>query len=128
MSKAVLCLDDEEEVCELIEHFLRHHRVIATHHPYVALDLLAREHFDLAIVDLHLPVIDGIEVCRRIKAIDETIPVVVCSGRATDIDRLDAQRAGVSRYFVKPIDPVSFQQCIEHLLSLSEFPTAPGAS
>lgn len=120
LSKVVLSLDDDVEVCALLEHLLWPHRVIGVAHAYVALELLAREAFDLFILDLKLPDMDGLQLCRQIRLTDPNAPVVFCSGAADPADRLAAMRAGASGYYAKPLEPEHFQAGIEQLLYEAE--------
>lgn len=119
-SKVVLSLDDDVEVCALLEHILWPHRVIGVAHAYVALELLAREAFDLFILDLKLPDMDGLQLCTRIRQLDPNAPIVFCSGAVNPDDRLAALGAGASAYYGKPLDPEAFQSGIEQLLYESE--------
>jgi two-component system phosphate regulon response regulator OmpR len=120
LSKAVLSLDDDVEVCALLEHLLWPHRVIGVAHAYVALELLAREAFDLFILDVRLPDMDGLQLCRRIRREDPNAPIVFCSGAASPADRLAAIHAGASAYYGKPLEPDIFQAGIEQLLYEAE--------
>jgi CheY-like chemotaxis protein len=120
LSKAVLSLDDDVEVCALLEHLLWPHRVIGVAHAYVALELLAREAFDLFILDVRLPEMDGLELCRWIRREDPNAPIVICSGSATPADRHEALSAGASAYYAKPFDPESFHSDMENLLYAAE--------
>jgi CheY-like chemotaxis protein len=120
VSKAVLSLDDDVEVCALLEHLLWPHRVIGVAHAYVALELLAREAFDLFILDVRLPDMDGLQLCRRIRAGDLNAPVVFCSGSASPEDREEAMRAGASAYYDKPVDPGALRGGIEELLAMAD--------
>ena len=115
--KAVLCLDDDVEVCELLEHLLSAHRVIATAHAYVALELLEREVFDLFILDIQLPDMDGIELCKRIRGEDPNTPIIFCSGAAGLRDRQNAMEAGASTYLAKPLEPESLRARVQDLLN-----------
>ena len=119
-SKAVLSLDDDVEVCALLEHLLWPHRVIGVSHAYVALELLAREAFDLLILDVRMPDMDGLELCYRIRREDPNVPVVICSGAAGPADRELAIAAGASACYGKPLEPESFQAGIEQLLYEAE--------
>ncbi len=120
VSKAVLSLDDDVEVCALLEHLLWPHRVIGVAHAYVALELLAREAFDLFILDVCLPDMNGLELCRRIRAGDPNAPVVFCSGAATPADREEAMLAGASAYYPKPFDPEALRSGIERLVASTD--------
>ena len=120
VSKAVLSLDDDVEVCALLEHLLWPHRVIGVAHAYVALELLARECFDLFILDVRLPEMDGLQLCRRIRDDDPNVPIVICSGAMGPADQAEARRAGASLCHAKPFEPESFRSDIEQLLRTAE--------
>lgn len=120
VSKAVLSLDDDVEVCALLEHLLWPHRVIGVAHAYVALELLAREAFDLFILDVWMPDMDGLELCRRIRDEDPNAPIVICSGAATPTSERDAMSIGASAYHAKPLEPGTFKAGIERLLAIAE--------
>jgi len=119
-SKVVLSLDDDVEVCALLEHLLWPHRVIGVAHAYVALELLAREAFDLFILDVNLPDMDGVELCQRIHAADPYVPIVFFSGIADPAEKMAAMNAGAAAYFAKPLDPEALRDGIEHLLRRAE--------
>jgi DNA-binding NtrC family response regulator len=120
VSKAVLSLDDDVEVCALLEQLLWPHRVIGVAHAYVALELLAREAFDLFILDVRLPDMNGLELCRRIRAVDPNAPIVFFSGAVSPEDIDQAMRAGASDYFFKPLDPERLHAGIEELLMFAD--------
>lgn len=69
-----------------------------------ALDRLGQEAFDLAILDLHLPGMDGFEVCRRIRhTFGRALPVVACSAAVGDADKQQAREAGMDDFLEKPL-------------------------
>jgi DNA-binding NarL/FixJ family response regulator len=70
-----------------------------------AVEAVAREHPDVVLMDLSMPVVDGVEATRRIKAADPSVRVVVLTSLADDRHILDALRAGAVGYMLKHADP-----------------------
>ncbi|GAB4400359.1 MAG: response regulator transcription factor [Anaerolineales bacterium] len=70
-----------------------------------SLTLLERQPFDLAYLDLRLPTLDGIEVLKQIRAVDQFLPVVVLTGHGSLNSAIQALRLGAKDYLLKPIDP-----------------------
>jgi DNA-binding response OmpR family regulator len=67
-----------------------------------ALSLVQTEHFDLVMLDVRLPEIDGFELCRRMRAFDPHIPIIFFSGAAYDTDKKKGIEAGADDYVSKP--------------------------
>jgi len=80
-------------------------RVSVTGDSSEVLDLLATHPFDALLLDNWMPKIDGIELCRLIRSVDQNTPIFFCSGAATEADKKAAFCAGAQGYFVKPFDP-----------------------
>jgi len=68
------------------------------------LGMLTYRHFDLVLLDSMLPDASGLGLCMSIREFDDDVPVVFYSGRASDVDKLAAMRAGATEYLVKPND------------------------
>ena len=100
----VLLVEDDPSVRGAVERALRH----AGHTPSVATDgLRALEQvtatpFDAVILDLGLPGIDGLEVCRRLRAKGDSVPVLMLTARAAVAERVAGLDAGADDYLVKP--------------------------
>ena len=102
----VLIVDDEEAICELISHLLEQEGFV----PLVALDgktalqQLRSGSPDAMIVDLNLPDLDGLEILRQAKALDEDLPVMVLTAHAQVHGAVEAMRAAAFDYLAKPYD------------------------
>ena len=100
----VLLVEDDPSVRGAVERALRH----AGHTPTVATDgLRALEQvtatpFDAVILDLGLPGLDGLEVCRRLRAQGDAVPVLMLTARAAVAERVSGLDAGADDYLVKP--------------------------
>lgn len=102
----VLVVEDEPMVAEMFKTVLEDsgHRVTTVPDAAKALAALEDRDFDLAVIDLTLPEMDGWEVCRRINRNHPDIPVIVTSGSAISMEAVREQGASVSAVFSKPFE------------------------
>lgn len=91
-----------------------------------ALDALAAERYDIAILDLGLPRMDGIEILERMRARDNAIPVLVVTGRHSLADRVGGLRAGADDYLTKPFEFSEFEARVDSLARRVRRGTAAG--
>lgn len=109
MSKAkILIIEDEVEIIEGIKYFLEdaNYEVDIATTGLAGLMMAAKQHPQLIILDLHLPDINGFEICRTLRAdndFDQT-PIVVLTGDNSSADRTRAFELGVDDYIAKPFD------------------------
>ncbi len=103
-----LLVDDDPDLARLLTEYLGSHDVVVTHvldgpKGLAALDE-APNGFDVVLLDVMLPGIDGFEVCRRIRA-SHTIPVVMLTARGAHADRIVGLEIGADDYVPKPFNP-----------------------
>ena len=103
---SVLLVEDEESLASLVEAYLAQEgfSVLAVGTGSQALATVEREPVRLVVLDLNLPDIDGIEVCRRIRA-RSTVPIVMLTARDEESDLLVGLDAGADDYIGKPFSP-----------------------
>lgn len=110
--KVVLMVEDNPANMELAADLLEvaGYRVVSATTAEIALDLAARERFDLILMDVSLPGMDGLEATRRLKQDPRTvaIPVVALTAQTMPGDRESALAAGCAGYIAKPIDTRRF--------------------
>ena len=120
MKEKLLIIDDEKIIVEYLEILLKREgfRVKSTLTGEDGLELFKSEPFDLVITDIRMPGISGLEVVRRIKALDEDMEVIILTGFATVDNVIKGMRAdGAFDYQLKPIDDVdSFLNSIARAL------------
>lgn len=115
----VLCVDDNEDSRELLSMLLIS-RGIATTNVATATDALTtikRKRFDLYLLDGWLPDLDGVELCRLMRARDPDTPILFFSGAAYEADKKRAIDAGASAYVVKP-DIESLLESVTNLIQI----------
>ena len=102
----ILVVDDEPSIREVVSLYLKRSgfQVTTAQDGQVALDLLARQGFDLVVLDLMLPKVDGLEITRRLRATTDT-PIIMLTARSEEIDRILGLELGADDYVTKPFSP-----------------------
>jgi DNA-binding response OmpR family regulator len=100
----VLIAEDEERIASFIQKGLRGHgfATVTATDGVTALDLAQSDMVDLVILDIGLPMLDGFEVLRRLRAAGSTVPVIILTARDTIPDKLTGLGGGADDYMVKP--------------------------
>jgi PAS domain S-box-containing protein len=114
----ILVVDDNRDGAESLALLLRldGHEVRVAHDGFMALEAASRHRPDVAFLDLEMPEMDGLELCRRLRAIPalaQTL-LVALTGRGQDEDRQRSHEAGFDRFLLKPVEPVSLQRLLTH--------------
>jgi DNA-binding response OmpR family regulator len=102
----VLVVEDDRRIAEVISLYLRHagHRVFTEHDGSAALARIATERFDLLVLDRMLPGVDGLEICRAVRAASGAM-VMIVSARTLEEERLEGFDVGADDYVTKPFSP-----------------------
>ena len=103
---AVLVVDDEPTVREVVATYLRRdgHVVTEAGDGTAAIELVQRERFDLVVLDMMLPGVNGLDILRRIRQMGD-MPVIMLTARAEESDRVAGLELGADDYVVKPFSP-----------------------
>lgn len=101
-----LLVDDDRALARLLDEYLRPHEVEIVHveDGHAGLAALAERSFDVVLLDVMLPGIDGFEVCRRVRARHD-VPIVMLTARGDDADRIIGLELGADDYVPKPFNP-----------------------
>jgi len=99
-------IEDDYEIAQILTEYLNKFdiEVTSAEEPYMGLSLLTQDNFDLLILDLTLPGIDGLEVIPKIRK-NSSIPIIVSSARDDITDKVIAMERGADDYMPKPYDP-----------------------
>ncbi len=113
----ILMIEDDLELAEVLSEFLEDlDMMIETEDdPFKALSRLKLEPFDLVILDLTLPGMDGLEVCAEIRA-KQNVPIIISSARSDIKDKVTALELGADDYLPKPYDPRELEARIHSVL------------
>lgn len=106
MATRVLLIDDDTRMYELLAQYLGQNGITVTHAPDGGRGLAALEAgaYDAVLLDVMMPGMDGLEVCRRIRA-KSTLPVLMLTARGDETDRVVGLELGADDYLAKPFSP-----------------------
>ena len=106
MVKTILVVDDDKKIVDLVSLYLRREgfAILAASDGHEALEMARRQQPDLIVLDLLLPGLDGIDVCRLLRA-DSRVPIIMLTARSTDRDKLMGLDRGADDYVTKPFNP-----------------------
>ncbi|MEW6364385.1 MAG: response regulator transcription factor [Acidobacteriota bacterium] len=106
MAERVLMIEDDRKLAGMVGEYLgeRGYEVTSAGEATAGLEALHHERFDAIILDLMLPDLDGLEVCRRVRA-DSDIPILMLTARGEDTDRIVGLELGADDYLPKPFNP-----------------------
>ena len=118
---SVLLVEDEPHIATGLIFNLEEdgYRVVHATTGEAAIELLAREDFALVVLDLMLPGIDGIQVCRRLRRLDPRLPVLMLTARGEEKDRVAGLSAGADDYLTKPFSLDEFLLRVKGMLRRS---------
>lgn len=113
----ILLIEDDLEISDLLRQYLKRFgmEVITYSHPQAALNSLSIESYDLVLLDLTLPDIDGLDVCRLLRERSD-IPIIISSARSDLTDKVIALELGADDYLPKPYEPRELVARIQSLL------------
>lgn len=106
-----ICFNLEEEGLR-VSHFENAERALTT---------LEIEHFDLVILDVMLPGMDGLQACRAIRLLDPRVPILMLTARSEDADRVEGLENGADDYLTKPFNLVEFLLRVKGMLRRSSW-------
>lgn len=113
----VLMVEDDSELAEVLSQYLKKFNIHVTNYedPFLALSALKLSSYDLVILDLTLPGMDGLDVCKKILS-HHDIPIIISSARSDITDKVIALQLGADDYLPKPYDPRELEIRIRTIL------------
>jgi DNA-binding response OmpR family regulator len=116
-SSTILLVDDEDSVQKLLTYPLERDgfRVVAARDGEEALRLFAEEQVDLVVLDIMLPKLDGLEVCKRLRA-ESSVPIIMLTARDDEFDTVLGLELGADDYITKPFSIREFRSRVRALL------------
>ena len=127
-SPTILLVDDEDAIQKLLTFPLQKdgYRVVEARDGEVALRRFDEEDIDLVVLDLALPKLDGLEVCRRLRA-RSAVPIIMLTARDEEIDKVVGLEIGADDYITKPFSIREFRSRVRALLRRASL-TPPASS
>ena len=116
-SSTILLVDDEDAVQKLLAYPLERDgfRVVQARDGEEALERFGREHVDLVVLDVMLPKLDGLEVCKRLRA-ESSVPIIMLTARDDELDKVLGLELGADDYITKPFSIREFRSRVRALL------------
>ena len=129
---AALLIDDDARLGALVAEYLAKHEIDVTviGDGERGLAALGKRRFDVVLLDLMLPGVDGLEICRRIRAVPAVaaVPVIMLTAKGEDVDRIVGLELGADDYRPKPFNPRELLARIRAVLRRGAAPGATGAT
>nr|WP_314491306.1 two-component system response regulator OmpR [uncultured Pseudomonas sp.] len=124
----ILIVDDDPGLSSLLERFFtsKGYRVRAVPNVEQMDRLLAREVFNLVVLDLMLPGEDGLSACRRLRASNNQIPIIMLTAKGDELSRIKGLELGADDYLAKPFNPDELVARVKAVLR-RQSPSVPGA-
>ena len=126
-SSTILLVDDEDSVQKLLTYPLQREgfRVLQARDGDEALAKFRSEDVDLVVLDLMLPKVDGLEVCKRLRA-ESMVPIIMLTARDDELDKVLGLELGADDYITKPFSIREFRSRIRALLRRAQLPPYSG--
>ena len=117
-TKRILIVEDDLHIAELLRMHLRDEGYVVEHAAdgHAGLRELERSHWDALVLDLMLPGIDGLEICRRARAMARYTPIIIISARSSEVHRILGLELGADDYLAKPFSVLELVARVKALL------------
>ncbi|MEY3983240.1 MAG: two component transcriptional regulator, winged helix family protein [Bacteroidota bacterium] len=121
-SGRILLVEDEQDIADMLKLNLEieEYKVVAVRDGNTAVQRFKEENFDLVILDVMLPGMDGLSVCESIRLINQVVPILFLSARGSSEDRIDGLRKGGDDYLAKPFNLEELMLRVKKLLERSK--------
>jgi len=128
--KKILIVEDEQDILQLVKHYLEKEgfRPVTAMNGLDALKRVKEDKPDLVVLDLMLPHMDGLEVCKRLRAVPDTsmLPIIMLTAKAEESDTIVGLELGADDYVTKPFSPKALVARVKALLRRIERAPADG--
>ena len=126
----ILIVDDQQEICDVVQEYLtgEGYRVSTAHDGAGMRRVLTQGRVDLVILDLMLPQVSGEEVCRRLRAAGDTVPILMLTAKDAELDKVLGLELGADDYLTKPFSTAELLSRIRALFRRREYEQAGDAN
>ena len=123
----ILLVDDEQSIQELLSFPLRQdgYEVVQASDGREGLERFRESTFDLVVLDVMMPRMDGFELCQRLRA-RSTVPIIMLTAKSEEIDKIVGLEIGADDYITKPFSVREFRSRVKALLRRSSLASEPG--
>ncbi|MBC2326303.1 response regulator transcription factor [Listeria booriae] len=115
---SILIADDEKEIVDLVKLYLQNegYTILQAYDGAQVWDMVQKETLDLVVLDIMMPEMDGLEVCRLMRQEGITTPILMLSAKAEDNDKIMGLLTGADDYMVKPFNPLELSVRVKAIL------------
>ncbi|NES04084.1 MAG: response regulator [Okeania sp. SIO2F4] len=120
IKKTILAVDDSKVMHEMIRQVLgQKYRVLVADNAVDGLSMIYHEQVAVLLLDVSMPGIDGLELCRTLRSIPQfqTLPIIMLTARDNSFDKVQGHLAGATEYLTKPFDAEKLNQLISSFLN-----------
>jgi DNA-binding response OmpR family regulator len=123
----ILVVEDDPDICHLLEIHLRDqaYQVDVIRNGIDGLNRAGNHEYRLIVLDLMLPGLDGLELCRRLRGQENTTPILMLTAKSTELDRVLGFELGADDYLTKPFSILELQARVKAILRRSELSASP---
>jgi DNA-binding response OmpR family regulator len=127
MAQKILIVEDEQKMARLVKLYLEEagYQAVAVHDGGQAIYAFRQERPDMVLLDLNLPNVDGLDVCKALRR-ESDVPIIMLTARSEEADRLIGLELGADDYVVKPFSPREVVMRVRAVLRRVNVPQAPG--
>ena len=113
----ILVVDDEKEIADLLELYLISdgYQVKKAYDAMEGLQIMKKEKIDLVLLDIMMPRIDGLEMCRKIRE-HNNVPIIIVSAKTQELDKIVGLTTGADDYVTKPFNPLELMARVKSQL------------
>ncbi|MBP2242128.1 DNA-binding response OmpR family regulator [Cytobacillus eiseniae] len=122
MSNHILIVDDDREIAKLAEIYMQNegYHVLQAQDGLEALNIIERVPVNLIVLDIMMPNMDGLELCKHIR-VNNQVPILMLSAKVQDMDKIMGLMTGADDYMVKPFNPLELMARVKALLRRSNY-------
>ena len=126
MTQRILVIEDERDIADLIDLHLRDldYAVTIARDGNAGLRQATSRPWDMIILDLRLPGIDGLEICRQIRRTSQYVPILMLTSKSSELDRVVGLEVGADDYVTKPFSVLELKARVRAMLRRSQLPEA----
>ncbi len=126
MNPNIIMIEDDTELAQILTDFLKRYNVTVENYedPYLGISALSLKQYDLLILDLSLPGMDGLDICKEIRTKSD-IPIIISSARSDVDDKIVGLELGADDYLPKPYEPKELYARIMSVLRRSKRTSNP---
>ena len=122
MSKKIIVAEDSSVIQNLTKKILSqlNYHITAVKNGQQVLDLMSKDEYDLVLLDIHMPIMDGMECARTIRALpnkQKQIPIIAITGNANNYTEQDFEAAGINAYIPKPLNYDSLVEKVKEYIN-----------